>query len=129
MKYNVVRPLLDGKSLPHALVQSNVHSTVVLAPNTCAPFTEGSAMQARAEPTLQLRRLRVQYNRVLAVMWDDAANVNLLMVGMGDAEVYRGAPCVVQCKVPGTVAWANPKTPRVPSRSFPTGGDEACLLG
>ncbi len=41
---------------------------------------------------------RDQYNRVLAVLWDEQINVNLLMVAMGYAEVYRGAPCVVQCR-------------------------------
>ena len=39
-----------------------------------------------------------QYKRVLAVLWDDQVNVNLLMVAMGYAEIYRGAPCVVQCQ-------------------------------
>jgi micrococcal nuclease len=36
-----------------------------------------------------------QYKRVLAVLWDE--QVNLLMVAMGYAEIYRGAPCVVHC--------------------------------
>jgi endonuclease YncB( thermonuclease family) len=31
----------------------------------------------------------------LAVLWDEQVNVNLLMVAMGYAEVYRGAPCQV----------------------------------
>ena len=39
-----------------------------------------------------------QYNRVLAVLWDEQVNVNLLMVAMGYAEVYRGAPCLVYCE-------------------------------
>ena len=72
---------------------------------------------------------RDQYNRILAILWDGPVNTNLRMAAMGDAEVYRGAPCVVQCKVPGTVVWANPQTPRAPSRWFPTGGDEPCLSG
>ena len=72
---------------------------------------------------------RDQYNRILAILWDGPVNTNLRMAAMGDADVYRGAPCVVQCQVPGTVAWANPQTPRAPSRWFPTGGDEPCLSG
>ncbi len=39
-----------------------------------------------------------KYKRVLAVVWDDQINVNLLMVAMGYAEVYRGAPCQVYCR-------------------------------
>ncbi len=39
-----------------------------------------------------------QYKRVLAVLWDDQVNVNLLMVVMGYAEVYRGAACLVYCR-------------------------------
>jgi endonuclease YncB( thermonuclease family) len=34
-----------------------------------------------------------QYKRILAVLFDGQINVNLLMVAMGYAEVYRGAPC------------------------------------
>ena len=41
---------------------------------------------------------RDQYNRLLAVLWDEEVNVNLLMVAMGYAEVYRGASCVAQCR-------------------------------
>lgn len=33
-----------------------------------------------------------KYKRVLAVVWHEQINVNLLMVAMGYAEVYRGAP-------------------------------------
>jgi len=36
-----------------------------------------------------------QYKRVLAVLWNGQVNVNLLMVAMGYAVVYRGAPCQV----------------------------------
>ncbi len=32
-----------------------------------------------------------EYKRVLAVVWDEQINVNLLLVAMGYAEVYRGA--------------------------------------
>jgi endonuclease YncB( thermonuclease family) len=39
-----------------------------------------------------------KYNRVLAVVWDGQVNVNLLMVAMGYAEVYRGAPCQAFCR-------------------------------
>lgn len=39
-----------------------------------------------------------EYKRILAVVWDDQVNVNLLMVAMGYAEVYRGAPCQVYCR-------------------------------
>ncbi len=39
-----------------------------------------------------------EYKRVLAVVWDEQVNVNLLMVAMGYAEVYRGAPCQVYCR-------------------------------
>ncbi len=39
-----------------------------------------------------------KYQRVLAVVWDGQINVNLLMVAMGFAEVYRGAPCQVYCQ-------------------------------
>ncbi len=39
-----------------------------------------------------------EYKRVLAVVWDEEVNVNLLMVAMGYAEVYRGAPCQVYCQ-------------------------------
>ena len=41
---------------------------------------------------------RDQYNRVLAILLDGPMNVNLVMVAMGYAEVYRGAPCVAQCQ-------------------------------
>jgi len=36
--------------------------------------------------------------RILAVIFDEQINVNLLMVAMGYAEVYRGAPCRVYCR-------------------------------
>ncbi len=39
-----------------------------------------------------------KYKRVLAVVWDEQVNVNLLMVAMGYAEVYGGAPCQVYCQ-------------------------------
>ncbi len=39
-----------------------------------------------------------EYKRVLAVVWDERINVNLLVVAMGYAEVYRGAPCQVYCQ-------------------------------
>ena len=32
------------------------------------------------------------------MIWDDQVNVNLLMVAMGYAEVYRGAPCQAYCR-------------------------------
>jgi endonuclease YncB( thermonuclease family) len=34
----------------------------------------------------------------LAVIFDGQVNINLLMVAMGYAEVYRGAPCHVYCR-------------------------------
>ena len=39
-----------------------------------------------------------KYKRVLAILWDEQVNVNLLMVAMGYAEVYRGAPCQAYCR-------------------------------
>ena len=39
-----------------------------------------------------------QYKRVLGVLWDDQVNVNLLMVAMGYAEVFRGKPCRAHCR-------------------------------
>ncbi len=39
-----------------------------------------------------------KYKRVLAVVWDEQVNVNVLMVAMGYAEVYRGAPCQAYCQ-------------------------------
>ncbi len=39
-----------------------------------------------------------EFNRVLAVVWDEQINVNLLRVAMGYAEVYRGAPCQLYCQ-------------------------------
>jgi len=39
-----------------------------------------------------------KYKRILAVVWDEQINVNLLMVAMGHAEVYRGAPCQAYCR-------------------------------
>lgn len=39
-----------------------------------------------------------RYKRVLAVIWDGPVNVNLLLVAMGYAEVYRGVPCQVSCR-------------------------------
>jgi endonuclease YncB( thermonuclease family) len=39
-----------------------------------------------------------RYHRVLAVIWDEQVNVNMLMVAMGYAEVYRGALCQVYCR-------------------------------
>jgi endonuclease YncB( thermonuclease family) len=38
---------------------------------------------------------RDQHHRVLAVLWDEQVNVNLLLVAMGYAEVFRGVPCLV----------------------------------
>ena len=39
-----------------------------------------------------------QYKRILGVLWDEQVNVNLLMVAMGYAEVYRGASCAAFCR-------------------------------
>jgi len=39
-----------------------------------------------------------KYKRVLAVIWDGQVNVNLSMVAMGYAEVYRGAVCQAYCR-------------------------------
>ncbi len=39
-----------------------------------------------------------EYKRVLAVVWDGQVNVDPLMVAMGYAEVYRGAPRLVYCR-------------------------------
>ncbi len=39
-----------------------------------------------------------EYKRVLAVVWDEQINVNLLLVAMGYAEIYRDAPCQVYCQ-------------------------------
>ncbi len=39
-----------------------------------------------------------EYKRILAVVWDEQININLLMVAMGYAEEYRGAPCQVYCQ-------------------------------
>ncbi len=39
-----------------------------------------------------------RYRRVLAVIWDKQVNVNLLLVAMGHAEFYRGAPCQAYCR-------------------------------
>ncbi len=39
-----------------------------------------------------------EYKRILAVVWDEQINVNLLMVAMGYAEVYRGVACQVHCR-------------------------------
>ncbi len=39
-----------------------------------------------------------KHGRILAVVWDGLVNVNLLLVVMGYAEVYRGAPCQVYCR-------------------------------
>jgi endonuclease YncB( thermonuclease family) len=36
--------------------------------------------------------------RIMAVIWDDQINVNLLMVAMGYAEVYRGTRCQAYCE-------------------------------
>jgi endonuclease YncB( thermonuclease family) len=36
-----------------------------------------------------------RYKRILAVIWDKQINVNPLIVAMGYAEVYGGAPCQV----------------------------------
>ena len=36
--------------------------------------------------------------RVLAVIWDGQVNVNLLVVAMGYAEVYRGTRCQAYCR-------------------------------
>lgn len=41
---------------------------------------------------------RDQHERVLAVLWDEQVNVNLLMAAKGCAEVFRRAPCVVYCQ-------------------------------
>ncbi len=39
-----------------------------------------------------------EYERVLAVVWDEQININLVMVAMGYAEVYRAVPCQVSCR-------------------------------
>ena len=39
-----------------------------------------------------------RYERILAVIWDDQINVNVLMVAMGCAEAYRGGRCQVYCR-------------------------------
>lgn len=39
-----------------------------------------------------------RYKRVLAVIWDGQVNVNLVMVAVGYAEVYRGDPGQVYCR-------------------------------
>ena len=39
-----------------------------------------------------------KYKRVLAVVWDEQINVNLVVVAMGYAEMYRNAPCQVYCR-------------------------------
>ncbi len=39
-----------------------------------------------------------EYKRVLAVVWDEQVIVNIVMVAMGYAEVYRGAPCQLYCR-------------------------------
>ena len=44
------------------------------------------------------RRGPDQHKRVPAVIFDEQLNVNLLMMAMGYAEVYRGAPCQVYCE-------------------------------
>ena len=38
------------------------------------------------------------YHRVLAVIWEEQINVDLLMVAMSYAEVYRGARCQAYCR-------------------------------
>jgi endonuclease YncB( thermonuclease family) len=40
---------------------------------------------------------RDQHNRVLAVLWVDSRNVNVEMVRVGLAELYRGTRCQVYC--------------------------------
>jgi len=39
-----------------------------------------------------------RYKRILAVIRDEQVNINLLMVAMGYAEVYRGAACQGYCR-------------------------------
>jgi endonuclease YncB( thermonuclease family) len=39
-----------------------------------------------------------RYHRVLGVIWDGPVNINLLMVAVGYAEVYRGTPCRAYCR-------------------------------
>ncbi len=39
-----------------------------------------------------------EYKHILAVVWDEQINIILLMVAMGYAEVYQGAPCQVYCQ-------------------------------
>ncbi len=39
-----------------------------------------------------------EFKRVPAVVWDEQININLVMVAMGYAEVYRAAPCQVSCR-------------------------------
>ncbi len=39
-----------------------------------------------------------RYKRILAVLWDGPIIINLLMVAMGYAEMYRGAPCQAYCR-------------------------------
>jgi endonuclease YncB( thermonuclease family) len=40
---------------------------------------------------------RDQYDRVLGVLWADTVNVNVGMVLLGYAEVYRNAACLAYC--------------------------------
>lgn len=37
-------------------------------------------------------------DHTLAILWQGEVNVNVLMVAMGFAEVYRGEPCQVYCR-------------------------------
>lgn len=39
-----------------------------------------------------------RYKRLLAVVWAGETNVNIRMVAMGYAEVYRGARCMAYCR-------------------------------
>lgn len=40
----------------------------------------------------------VQYKHALAAIWEGPVKVKMLMAAMGDAEVYRGAPCQAYCR-------------------------------
>ena len=43
-------------------------------------------------------RVPDNYKRILAIVFDGQVNINLLMVAVGYAQVYRGAPCQVYCQ-------------------------------
>ena len=82
--------------------QVKVRLVDIDAPEKAQPFGNRSkrALDAlvHSKEVLVVERGKDRYQRILAVLWDEQVNVNLLLVAMGYAEVYRGTRCQAYCE-------------------------------